>query len=113
QQLQARGVEVLQIEDARDPVALANTLKSWLASGPVQGVYWLTALDNEGPISNMNLATWHEALQVRTKSLYAAMQVLYEQIATPGTFLISATRLGGQHGYNESGAIAPLGGAVT
>ena len=48
QQLQTKGVEVLQIEDARDPVALSNTLKSWLASGPVQGVYWLPALDDEG-----------------------------------------------------------------
>ena len=34
-------------------------------------------------------------------------------IATPETFLVSATRLGGQHGYDEAGAIAPLGGAVT
>ena len=31
----------------------------------------------------------------------------------PGTFLVSATRLGGQHGYDEAGAVAPLGGAVT
>ena len=31
----------------------------------------------------------------------------------PGTFLVSATRLGGQHGYDEAGATAPLGGAVT
>jgi acyl transferase domain-containing protein/NAD(P)-dependent dehydrogenase (short-subunit alcohol dehydrogenase family) len=113
QQLQTGGVEVFQIEDARDPVALANTLKSWLASGPVQGVYWLPALDEEGPISKMSLVTWHEALQVRAKSLYAAMRVLYEQIAAPSTFLVSATRLGGQHGYDEPGAVAPVGGAVT
>ena len=38
--------------------------------------------------------------------------LLYEQIAAPGTFLVSATRLGGQHGYDEAGAVAPLGGAV-
>ncbi|MGO9517866.1 MAG: SDR family NAD(P)-dependent oxidoreductase, partial [Candidatus Korobacteraceae bacterium] len=113
QQLRTKGVEVFQIGDARDPVALSNSLKSWLASGPVQGVYWLAALDDEGPISRLSLATWHEALQVRAKSLYAVMKVLYEQIATPGTFLVAATRLGGQHGYDESGATAPLGGAVT
>ena len=29
------------------------------------------------------------------------------------TFFVSATRLGGQHGYDAAGAIAPLGGAVT
>jgi NAD(P)-dependent dehydrogenase (short-subunit alcohol dehydrogenase family) len=41
------------------------------------------------------------------------MRALYEHIAKPGTFLVSATRLGGQHGYDEVGAVAPLGGAVT
>ena len=40
------------------------------------------------------------------------MRALYEQIAAPGTFLVSATRLGGQHGYDDAGAVAPLGGAV-
>ncbi len=30
-----------------------------------------------------------------------------------GTFLVAATRLGGYHGYDEAGAQAPLGGAVT
>ena len=112
QQLKAKGVEVLWIEDARDSEALTNVLKSWLAAGPVQGVYWLSALDTEGPIATMDLPAWHEALQIRAKSLYTTMRVLYEQIASPGTFLVSATRLGGQHGYDEAGAVAPLGGAV-
>jgi hypothetical protein len=76
-------------------------------------VYWLPALDNEGIFTDMSFATWHEALRVRVKSLYAAMRILYEQIAFTETFLVSATRLGGQHGYDEAGAIAPLGGAVT
>ena len=62
-------------------------------------------------------ATWiwpagSEALRVRVKSLYTTMRLLYEQIAAPGTFLVSATRLGGQHGYDDAGAVAPLGGAV-
>ncbi len=113
QRLQTMGVEVLRFEDASEADALANRLKSWLAAGPVHGVYWLPALDNEGGLSAMDLAGWHQALRVRVKSLYATMRILYEQIAAPGTFLVSATRLGGQHGYDESGATAPLGGAVT
>ncbi len=40
------------------------------------------------------------------------MRKLYDQIAGTGTFLISATRLGGQHGYDQAGAVAPMGGAV-
>ena len=112
QRLQTMGVEVLRVEDASEADALANRLKSWLAAGPVHGVYWLPALDNEGNLSEMDLAGWHEALRVRVKSLYATMRILYEQVAAPGTFLVSATRLGGQHGYDEAGATAPFGGAV-
>src|ERR1022692_3529980 len=60
----------------------------------------------------MDLASWHEALWVRAKSFYTTMRVLYDQVAQPGTFLVSATQLGGQHGYDDAGAKAPLGGAV-
>jgi len=113
QALETQGVEVLRIDGALDAEALTSRLKSWMTAGPVQGVYWLPALDNEGQLSKMDLATWHEAVRVRVKSLYTTMRALYEQVAQPGTFLVSATRLGGQHGYDEGGAVAPLGGAVT
>jgi acyl transferase domain-containing protein/NAD(P)-dependent dehydrogenase (short-subunit alcohol dehydrogenase family) len=110
--LQSKGAEVLRIDGAPEADALIDRLKKWLATGPVQGVYWLPALDNEGPLSEMNLATWHSAVRVRIKSLYTTMRALFEEVAKPGTFLVSATRLGGQHGYDEAGALAPLGGAV-
>ena len=67
---------------------------------------------SEAKIADLSLAAWHEALRLRVKSLYATMRLLYEQVAAPGTFLISATRMGGQHGYDEAGAVAPMGGAV-
>jgi acyl transferase domain-containing protein/acyl carrier protein len=112
QRLQTMGVEVLQIEDATDASTLADRLKNWLSFGPIQGVYWLSALDSERSLGIMDLGAWREALRLRVKSLYITMHVLYEQIAAPDTFLISATRLGGQHGYDAAGAAAPLGGAV-
>ena len=114
QRLRTLGVEVLRIEQTIDAEAetLTSRLKNCLAAGPVHGIYWLPALDSEGDLAAMNLASWHEALRVRVKSLYATMRILYEQIAAPGTFLVSATRLGGQHGYDKAGATAPLGGAV-
>jgi acyl carrier protein/NAD(P)-dependent dehydrogenase (short-subunit alcohol dehydrogenase family) len=111
-QLHALGVEVLRVEDAPDADTLNNRLKTWLAVGPVNGVYWLPALDYEGDLHALDLAAWHEAVRMRVKLLYTAMRTLYEQIAAPGTFLVSGTRLGGQHGYDEAGAVAPLGGAV-
>ncbi|MGB8011605.1 MAG: SDR family NAD(P)-dependent oxidoreductase [Terriglobales bacterium] len=115
QRLQEMGVEVLRIlgkDETLDTGALENRLKGWLAAGPIHGVYWLPALDDEGALKDMDLAVWHEALRLRVKSLYATMRMLFEQIAAPDTFLVSATRLGGQHGYDEAGATAPLGGAV-
>ena len=110
--LTGKNVEVLRIEGAPHADALNELLVAWTAAGPVQGVYWLPALDDEGSLLDMDNATWHEAVRVRIKSLYTAMRALYGQIAKPGTFLVAATRLGGQHGYDDAGATAPLGGAV-
>ncbi|HXB71422.1 MAG TPA: SDR family NAD(P)-dependent oxidoreductase, partial [Candidatus Acidoferrales bacterium] len=110
--LQAMGVEVLRITGTPDADALVSLLNKWKAAGPVQGVYWLPALDHEGSLGDMQPADWHEALRIRLKSLYTTMRALYDRFASPGTFLISATRLGGRHGYDEAGAVAPLGGAV-
>ncbi len=110
--LQSMGVDVLRIDPMSDADTLTSGLKNWIAGGTVDGVYWLPALDNEGNLSELDLAAWHEALRVRVKSLYAVMRSLHEQVAHPGTFLVTATRLGGQHGYDQAGAVAPLGGAV-
>jgi len=112
QRLQTLGVEVLTIEGAPDADTLDSCLKNWLAAGPIQGIYWLPALDYEGHLTDMDTAAWHEAVRLRVKLLYITMRDLYESIAQPGTFLVSATRLGGQHGYDQAGALAPLGGAV-
>ncbi len=111
--LQELGVEVLRIERQANAKALVDKLKEWLAAGPINGVYWLPALDDEGPLSNMDLGTWRESLRVRVKSLYVTAKALYEQVGSAGGFLISATCLGGHHGYDVVGATAPLGGAVT
>ncbi len=110
--LQTLGVEVLRLDPTSDADALSRLLKNWAAAGRVDGVYWLPALDKEEDISKLDLAAWHEALQTRVKSLYATIRILYDHVAKPGAFLVSAARLGGQHGYDEAGAFAPLGGAV-
>ena len=116
QRLETMGVEVLRIDlrnhETHDANELKNRLESWLAAGPVHGVYWLPALDNEGSLTEIDHAGWQEALRVRVKFLYATMRILYEQIAASDTFLVAATRLGGQHGYDAAGATAPLGGGV-
>ena len=110
--LRTLGVDVLCVDPMSDAEALTHTLKNWIAAGRIDGVYWLPALDKEEDLRKMDLATWHEALRLRVKSLYVTMRALYEHVAEANTFLVSATRLGGHHGYDEAGAFAPLGGAV-
>ena len=113
ERLRTRGVQVLTIENTPDSETLTNLLKTWTDAGPIQGVFWLPALDNEGDLGKLDSAAWHDALRVRVKSLYTTMRDLYEHVASAGTFFVSSTRLGGHHGYDDAGAGAPLGGAVT
>ena len=100
------------LDPIADAASLTESINSWLTQGPVHGVYWLPALDPERDISEMDLTAWRAALHVRVKLLYATMRAVYEHVAQRGTFLIAATRLGGQHGYDAAGAYAPLGGPV-
>ena len=110
--LEKRGVAVLLLDGATPTDDVTSRLSGWLKDGPVQGVFWLPALDVEPAIADMDLAAFREANRRRVKNLHAAMRVLYDAVAAPGTFLVSATRMGGLHGQTPEGATAPLGGAV-
>jgi acyl transferase domain-containing protein/acyl carrier protein len=110
--LAGRGVELLRIDGAPSAEELEERLRAFAAAGPVHGVYWLPALDAIGPIDALDLAGWREALRVRVKLAHRALRLLHEGFGT-GSFLVCATRLGGRHGYDEAGAVDPLGGAVT
>ena len=111
--LQKQGVTVLALEPGVATATMIELLQQWLADGPIQGVYWLAALDAEPALEEMEIATWREMNRVRVKNLFSAMRTVYESVAGPGRFLVSATRLGGLHGYGATGATAPMGGAVT
>ena len=111
--LEKLGVQVLVIDGAPDTKFLAKYIENWKAEGPIQGVYWLPALDIQTDVSGMTYVQWREATRVRAKLLFTTMQSLDGQMGEPGSFLISATRLGGLHGYDAAGACDPLGGAVT
>jgi len=51
---------------------------------------------------------WQEEMSRRVYALFNLMK------AIPGEpFLVSATRMGGLHGYTSQGATAPMGGAIS
>ncbi len=112
ERLTERGVTVLSFDDAPSAEELTRTLGEWCAQGPVAGVYWLPALDREPSLAEMDLQAFREQNRRRTKNLYTVMRALNEVVAPPGTFLVSATALGGVFGQDERGASAPLGGGV-
>jgi NAD(P)-dependent dehydrogenase (short-subunit alcohol dehydrogenase family) len=111
--LEKLGVTVLPLDVALPAETLAAQVQGWLAEVPVQGVYWLAALDVEPDLAVMTRAEWREANRIRVKNLSVTMRALYDAVNTPGTFLVAATRLGGLHGYGPEPAVAPLGGGVT
>ncbi len=106
--LDKAGADVLTLEPGMATDAMLAQVEAWHADTPITGVYWLPALDDDGDLAEYDLATWREALRRRVKTLYATMRCLYD--ASP--FLVSATRLGGYHGYDADGASNPLGGPV-
>ncbi|MCA9962468.1 MAG: SDR family NAD(P)-dependent oxidoreductase, partial [Anaerolineales bacterium] len=110
--LEKRGATVLALDVARPTAELVTQVTAWRHAGAIQGVYWLAALDAEPDLMELDLAAWRELNRQRSKNLYATMRALYDVVNQPGTFLVTATRLGGQHGYGAAGAAAPLGGAV-
>ena len=70
ERLHQRGVETLVVDDMpRPPTTLVARLASWRESGPITGVYWLPALDDEGPHAALDADTWREGLRVRVKLL--------------------------------------------
>ncbi len=108
--LTARGVRVLEA-DAETP---AEELLAQLAqAGEVTGVYWLPALDDEGDLRTLGAAGCRAELDLRCKRLAKVARALYPALEQAGSFVVAATRLGGAHGYDDAGATAPLGGAVT
>ncbi|MFW2382364.1 MAG: SDR family NAD(P)-dependent oxidoreductase, partial [Acidimicrobiales bacterium] len=107
-QLTKAGATPLTLSPGVSTEDLIAEITAWNEEAPINGVYWLPALDGDGDLSTYDLERWREALRRRVKTLYATMRSLYE--ASP--FLVSATRLGGYHGYDEAGATNPLGGPV-
>ncbi len=102
------GAEVLTFKRTASVDGHEKQLAKWTESGSIDGVFWLPGLDLEGPVTKISPTARREALHVRVKLLASTMRGLPES-----TFLVSATRLGGRHGYGDGGSLGVFGGAVT
>lgn len=105
--LRARKVQLLILTaDSIDSVR--EQVRMWAEEGPVQGVYFLAGLDPEPGIREHTIETWRSEQERRLPVLAAILRELPDV-----SFLITATRMGGLHGYQTDGANAPLGGLST
>ena len=111
--LAARGVEVVVADTAVDNRLVAEQLDRLLADGPIHGLYALAALDNEGPLADLDIDDWHDGVRRRVKVLALATRAIYDRMETAGMFVVTATRNGGVHGYDEVGAHSAMAGAVS
>ncbi|NCC35437.1 MAG: beta-ketoacyl synthase, partial [Chloroflexia bacterium] len=111
--LEKRGVSVLPIEVPLEEGAIGAMIQGMLAEGPIDGLYWLPALDVEPDLEELDLEEWHELNRTRVKNLHLATHTLVGAQPEHIPFLVVGTRMGGRHGYDDEGAAAPLGGAVT
>jgi hypothetical protein len=97
-----------RIDQTLDAEALANRLKELAGCGSGAGSVLAARARQRGrPREHGPGRLARSAAKCASNRCTATMRILYEQVATPGTFLVSATRLGGQHGYDDAGATAP------
>ena len=56
--LEKLNVTVLLLDATLVQDELEKQVQTWLAEGPIQGVYWLPALDAEADLTTMSLDEW-------------------------------------------------------
>jgi acyl transferase domain-containing protein/NAD(P)-dependent dehydrogenase (short-subunit alcohol dehydrogenase family)/acyl carrier protein len=113
EQLEGRGVQVLRIDARPERAEIEAALHTWAKVGKAVGLYFLPALDRSASLADLDLVQFRKLYRDRVLLLHGAARGLYEALGNPGSFVIAATRMGGQHGYGAAGASNPVGGAVT
>ncbi|MCX6054184.1 MAG: SDR family NAD(P)-dependent oxidoreductase [Chloroflexi bacterium] len=101
-QLEASKIEVFIVQTDSSLESAA----AWIQKGPLLGVYCLTGLDSDPKWDEPREEIWKKTIGQRMESLFHLSKAI-----PVNAFLISATRMGGFHGF-MAGA-NPIGGAVS
>ncbi|MFO0567582.1 MAG: SDR family NAD(P)-dependent oxidoreductase [Polyangiaceae bacterium] len=112
ERLRARGVEVLEVAGEPSGAELLSQARAFLAQGAVTGVYFLSTLEVEPELWALDPAAWKSLTERRVKAPSHLMRELHAGLGA-GRFFVSATRMGGLHGYGRGGAASALGGALS
>jgi acyl transferase domain-containing protein/acyl carrier protein/NAD(P)-dependent dehydrogenase (short-subunit alcohol dehydrogenase family) len=113
EQLESRGVQVLRIDARPERAEAEAALRTWAQAGNVAGVFFLAAFDRAPALNEIDLVTFRKLYSDRILLLHGVARGLYDVMGVAGTFFITATRMGGHHGYGLGGATNSLGGSIT
>jgi malonyl CoA-acyl carrier protein transacylase len=103
--LRSRKVQVFVLDVTKKDSQ--TKLDTWLADGTLHGLYFLTGLDVEAPLSKCSFETWQAEQEKRVFAL-ATLAKRFNSL----TFLMAATRMGGLLGTGGT-VPSPLGGALS
>ena len=99
--LRKAGATALVLDPGTPTDDVLAQLEQWTAEGPISGVYWLAALDDEGDLAAYDLATWQRGPPPPGQG---ALRDDAPALGRPRRSSCPRTRLGGYHGYSAAGA---------
>jgi len=105
--LRARKVQVLVVSAAQVGT-MTEKINAWQSEGTITGVYFLPAMDSSIKLDEMDPAAWQAALEAQVMPLFHLLREIKNE-----PFLVTATRLGGTHGYGPQAVPVPVSGAVS
>ncbi len=111
--LAKKRVKVLHVDNAIPAHDLVKSVVEWAGPDPVDGVFFLPALDTQPSLDEMPADAFLALLDRHVRALYGLARALYASFDRPGTFFIAATNLGGTFGYGPTPAQDPCAGPVS
>lgn len=106
--LRSRKVHLLVLTGSQTAEEWREKVAGFQKDGKVQGVYYLTGLDGEQPLRDLDSGGWELQVETRLMRLYHLMRTVEGE-----PFLICATRMGGLHGTSPLPARNVSGGLIS
>jgi malonyl CoA-acyl carrier protein transacylase len=108
-----KRVRVLHVDNAIAPESLVKSVVDWAGTDLVDGLFFLPALDAHPSLDEMSPDVFRTLLDHHVRALFGLARALYASFDREGTFLVSATSLGGTFGYGSIPAQNPCAGPVS
>jgi NAD(P)-dependent dehydrogenase (short-subunit alcohol dehydrogenase family) len=109
--LRARGADVCVLGADEQATGAVEAARAWAGTKGLQGLVWLRSLEVEPSLDEGDEAAADSRMARGVRTLRALARSLYGQFEKPGSFFVTATRMGGTLGYGSRPCAAPGAGA--